>query len=71
MATRKKQPPNRLRISQGIVNSCRSFTERDYHNALLWAAKVVQLAGSNHVLTEDEARYLNEVITKYGQNSDQ
>lgn len=63
---KRKTPINRLKISDGIVESCRALTENDHHNALLWAAKVVELVSTTHALTEDEARYIREVINNYG-----
>ena len=65
MPTKPKKPVNRLKISDGIVNSCQCFTNRDYMTAFLWASKVMKIVGKNHHLTNDEARYINEVITKY------
>lgn len=60
-----KRHINRLKISDDIVQSCKSFTEHDYYNAFLWAARVAQRVGTNHVLTDDEVRYLQHVIATY------
>lgn len=60
---------NRLKISDGIVESCRCYTNRDYMTAFLWASRVVKIVGKSHVLSDDEANYLHEVLTKYGEHN--
>jgi hypothetical protein len=69
MTEKPSKPVNRLRISDGILESCRCFNRQDYMTALLWASKVMKIVGKTHVLSDDEARYLHEVFTTYGENS--
>lgn len=54
---------NRLKVSDSIVMSCRSFVQRDIDSAFLWALKVIEQANGLH-LTDNEAEYLSEVFKK-------
>ncbi len=69
MDKRSPKSVNRLKISDGIVESCRCYTNRDYMTAFLWASKVMKTVGKTHVLSDNEARYLHEVLTKYGETN--
>ena len=56
---------NRLKIYDGVVESCKAYSSHDIDLAYRWAVKVLELASESPelILTPDELQYIEAVIS--------
>ena len=68
MDKRTPKQPNRLSVSDAIVQSCCHYAKKDTDTAFRWAIEALRRAGSERYLNADEEHYLDTVIRHQGRS---
>ena len=68
MGKKSRKPPNRLSVSDAIIQSCQHYAKRDTDTAFRWAVEALRRAGSERYLNPNEEHYLNTVIRHKGKS---